>query len=145
MMPANELAAVIVKALDAKKGENIQLLKTRDLIDAGRLFCHLHGHCILDAREDPDRRRGCGGEDDVRQEPVLRREGHRSGRLGPARLWLRGSWPRVPGRRPASPRSGSGSGVDAEVVDIPLICAPERQIQNRTGADACLFRPVTYL
>ena len=28
MMPANELAAVIVKALDAKKGENIQLLKT---------------------------------------------------------------------------------------------------------------------
>ena len=31
MMPANELAAVIVKALDAKKGENIQLLKTRDL------------------------------------------------------------------------------------------------------------------
>ena len=24
MMPANELAAVIVKALDAKKGENIQ-------------------------------------------------------------------------------------------------------------------------
>ena len=31
MMPANELAAVIVKALDAKKGENIQLLKTQDL------------------------------------------------------------------------------------------------------------------
>ena len=29
MMPANELAAIIVKALDAKKGENIQLLKTR--------------------------------------------------------------------------------------------------------------------
>ena len=31
MMPANELAAVIVKALDAKKGENIQLLKTQAL------------------------------------------------------------------------------------------------------------------
>ena len=29
MMPANELAAVIVKALDAKKGENIQLSKPR--------------------------------------------------------------------------------------------------------------------
>ena len=49
MMPANELAAVIVKALDAKKGENIQLLKTQE-----------------------------AAADDV-GEPVLRREGHRSG------------------------------------------------------------------
>ena len=38
MMPANELAAVIVKALDAKKGENIQLLKTRDLTTLADYF-----------------------------------------------------------------------------------------------------------
>ena len=58
MMPANELAAVIVKALDAKKGENIQLLKTQDLK-------------TLTAAVD-------AAADDV-GEPVLRREGHRSG------------------------------------------------------------------
>ena len=38
MMPANELAAVIVKALDAKKGENIQLLKTRELTTLADYF-----------------------------------------------------------------------------------------------------------
>ena len=38
MMPANELAAVIVKALDAKKGENIQLLKTQDLTTLADYF-----------------------------------------------------------------------------------------------------------
>ena len=59
MMPANELAAVIVKALDAKKGENIQLLKTQDLTTLADYFV------ICTA-------------DDV-GEPVLRREGHRSG------------------------------------------------------------------
>ena len=38
MMPANELATVIVKALDAKKGENIQLLKTRELTTLADYF-----------------------------------------------------------------------------------------------------------
>ena len=38
MMPANELAAIIVKALDAKKGENIQLLKTRELTTLADYF-----------------------------------------------------------------------------------------------------------
>ena len=38
MMPANELAAVIVKALDAKKGENIQLLKTQELTTLADYF-----------------------------------------------------------------------------------------------------------
>ena len=61
MMPANELAAVIVKALDAKKGENIQLLKTRDLT---------HVKTLTDAVE---------AAADAVDEPVLRREGHRSG------------------------------------------------------------------
>ena len=69
MMPANELAAVIVKALDAKKGENIQLLKTRDLTTLADYFVictagsSTHVKTLTDAVE----------------EPVLRREGHRSG------------------------------------------------------------------
>ena len=66
MMPANELAAVIVKALDAKKGENIQLLKTQDLTTLADYFVI----CTADAVE--------AAADDV-GEPVLRREGHRSG------------------------------------------------------------------
>ena len=69
MMPANELAAVIVKALDAKKGENIQLLKTRDLTTLADYFVictagsSTHVKTLTDAVG----------------EPVLRREGHRSG------------------------------------------------------------------
>ena len=72
MMPANELAAVIVKALDAKKGENIQLLKTRDLTTLADYFVictagsSTHVKTLTDAVEAVD-------------EPVLRREGHRSG------------------------------------------------------------------
>ena len=73
MMPANELAAVIVKALDAKKGENIQLLKTQDLTDYF-VICtassSTHVKTLTDAVE--------AAADDV-GEPVLRREGHRSG------------------------------------------------------------------
>ena len=76
MMPANELAAVIVKALDAKKGENIQLLKTRDLTTLAEYFV------ICPAGPSPpDKTLADAVEaaaDDV-GEPVLRREGHRSG------------------------------------------------------------------
>ena len=78
MMPANELAAVIVKALDAKKGENIQLLKTRDLTTLADYFVictagsSTHVKTLTDAVE--------AAADDV-GEPVLRREGHRSGVL----------------------------------------------------------------
>ena len=76
MMPANELAAVIVKALDAKKGENIQLLKTRDLTTVADFFVictagpSTHDKTLTTAVE--------AAADDV-GEPVLRREGHRSG------------------------------------------------------------------
>ena len=74
MMPANELAAVIVKALDAKKGENIQLLKTQELTTLADYFviCTASSstHVKTDAVE--------AAADDV-GEPVLRREGHRSG------------------------------------------------------------------
>jgi ribosome-associated protein len=67
MMPANELAAVIVKALDAKKGENIQLLKTRDLTTLADYFVI----CTAgSSTQDADRRRGSGGG--------------RRGRTGPA-------------------------------------------------------------
>ena len=76
MMPANELAAVIVKALDAKKGENIQLLKTQELTTLADYFVictassSTHVKTLTDAVE--------AAADDV-GEPVLRREGHRSG------------------------------------------------------------------
>lgn len=76
MIPANELAAVIVKALDAKKGENIQLLKTHDLTTLADYFVictagsSTHVKTLTDAVE--------AAADDV-GEPVLRREGHRSG------------------------------------------------------------------
>ena len=71
MMPANELAAVIVKALDAKKGENIQLLKTQDLTTLADYFVictassSTHVKTLTDAVEAAA--------------DVLRREGHRSG------------------------------------------------------------------
>ena len=76
MMPANELAAVIVKALDAKKGENIQLLKTRELTTLADYFVictassSTHVKTLTDAVE--------AAADDV-GEPVLRREGYRDG------------------------------------------------------------------
>ena len=79
MMPANELAAVIVKALDAKKGENIQLLKTRELTTLADYFVictassSTHVKTLTNAVE--------AAADDV-GEPVLRREGHRSGSWG---------------------------------------------------------------
>ena len=76
MMPANELATVIVKALDAKKGENIQLLKTRELTTLADYFV-----ICTASSSPPDKTRTAAGEaaaDDV-GEPVLRREGHRSG------------------------------------------------------------------
>ena len=85
MMPANELAAVIVKALDAKKGENIQLLKTQDLTTLADYFV------ICTATSSPPMRTLTwppgmktltdaveAAADDV-GEPVLRREGYRSG------------------------------------------------------------------
>ena len=52
MMPANELAAVIVKALDAKKGENIQLLKTQDLTTLADYFPDGDGIVYIMRRED---------------------------------------------------------------------------------------------
>ena len=76
MMPANELAAVIVKALDAKKGENIQLLKTRDLTTLADYFVICTAGSSTPVKTLPDA--VDAGADDV-GEPVLRREGHRSG------------------------------------------------------------------
>ena len=86
MMPANELAAVIVKALDAKKGENIQLLKTRDLTTLADYFVIATGssnpqiNALVDNVEKVLREEAQeeAAADDV-GEPVLRREGHRSG------------------------------------------------------------------
>ena len=73
MMPANELAAVIVKALDAKKGENIQLLKTQDLTTLADYFVICTASSSTHVKTLTD-----AAADDV-GEPVLRREGHRSG------------------------------------------------------------------
>ena len=74
MMPANELAAVIVKALDAKKGENIQLLKTQDLTTLADYFVI----CTASSSTHVKTLTVEAAADDV-GEPVLRREGHRSG------------------------------------------------------------------
>ena len=69
MMPANELAAVIVKALDAKKGENIQLLKTQDLTTLADYFVICTANSSTHVKTLTD----------AVGEPVLRREGYRSG------------------------------------------------------------------
>ena len=90
MMPANELAAVIVKALDAKKGENIQLLKTRELTTLADYFVictassSTHVKTLTDAVDcllytSPSPRDVEEAAADDVGEPVLRREGHRSG------------------------------------------------------------------
>mgnify|MGYP001060261795 CR=1 FL=1 len=77
MMPANELAAVIVKALDAKKGENIQLLKTRDLTTLADYFVIATGssntqiNALVDNVEKVLR-------EEAEEEP-LHREGYRGG------------------------------------------------------------------
>lgn len=82
MMPANELAAVIVKALDAKKGENIQLLKTRELTTLADYFVictassSTHVKTLTDAVEAAAGRRGRTG-------PAPRGAPQRQ--LGPAR------------------------------------------------------------
>ena len=69
MMPANELAAIIVKALDAKKGENIQLLKTRELTTLADYFVICTASSSTHVKTLTD----------AVGEPVLRREGYRSG------------------------------------------------------------------
>ena len=69
MMPANELAAVIVKALDAKKGQNIQLLKTQDLTTLADYFVICTANSSTHVKTLTD----------AVGEPVLRREGYRSG------------------------------------------------------------------
>ena len=75
-MSPKELALTAAKALDAKKGENIQLLKTRELTTLADYFVictassSTHVKTLTDAVE--------AAADDV-GEPVLRREGHRSG------------------------------------------------------------------
>ena len=86
MMPANELAAVIVKALDAKKGENIQLLKTQDLTTLADYFviCTASSSKVSAVTIFPSLMRasfvsGMNALPDDVGEPVLRREGHRSG------------------------------------------------------------------
>ena len=76
MMPANELAAVIVKALDAKKGENIQLLKTRDLTTLADYFGSGTAGASTHVKPPTDAVEAAA---DAVDEPVLRREGHRSG------------------------------------------------------------------
>ena len=77
MMPANELAAVIVKALDAKKGENIQLLKTRDLTTLADYFV------IATGSSNTQINALCGSVEKLLEEQAgekpLRREGYRDG------------------------------------------------------------------
>ena len=117
MMPANELAAVIVKALDAKKGENIQLLKTQDLTTLADYFVictassSTHVKTLTDAVEAAPQRQ-----------------------LGPARLWLRDR-ARVPGRGPQVLRSGAalerrGGRGHFRYARLSAKIKP-------TGADAC--------
>ena len=137
MMPANELAAVIVKALDAKKGENIQLLKTQELTTLADYFVictassSTHVKTLTDAVE--------AAADDV-GEPVLRREGHRSG------SWVLLDYGcvivHVFQDEARKFYDLSGSGATRRSWTFP-ICAPERQ--NKTNRGGCLFRPVTYL
>ena len=76
MTPANELAAGSVKALDAKKGENIQLLKTRDLTTLADYFVICTAGSSPHVKPLPDAVEAAA---DAVDEPVLRREGHRSG------------------------------------------------------------------
>lgn len=86
MMPANELAAVIVKALDAKKGENIQLLKTQDLTTLADYFVictassSTHVKTLTDTVEAAGGRRG-------RTRPAP--EGHAPGSWVLLVMWLR--------------------------------------------------------
>ena len=121
MMPANELAAVIVKALDAKKGENIQLLKTQDLTTLADYFVictassSTHVKTLTDAVE-------------------AAAEGTPQRQLGPARLWLRDR-ARVPGRGPQVLRSGAalerrGGRGHFQYARLSAKTKP-------TGADAC--------
>ena len=76
MMPANELAAVIVKALDAKKGENIQLLKTRELTTLADYFviCTATSTTQIKAMSD-----ACEEAMEKNGEQVHHIEGHRGG------------------------------------------------------------------
>ena len=121
MMPANELAAVIVKALDAKKGENIQLLKTQDLTTLADYFVICTASSSTHVKTLTDAVEAAAGGPPQRQ-------------LGPARLWLRDR-ARVPGRGPQVLRSGAalerrGGRGHFRYARLSAKTKP-------TGADAC--------
>lgn len=76
MMPAKEMAAMIVKALDSKKGLDIRLLHTADLTVLAEYFviCTASSPThVKTLTEEVDRIMSESGE------PPLRREGYRSG------------------------------------------------------------------
>lgn len=77
MMPAKEMAAMIVKALDSKKGLDIRLLHTADITVLAEYFviCTASSPThVKTLTEEVDRVMSESGE------PPLRREGYRSGR-----------------------------------------------------------------
>lgn len=76
MMPAKEMAAVIVKTLDSKKGLDIRLLHTADVTVLAEYFviCTASSPThVKTLTEEVDRVMSESGE------PPLRREGYRSG------------------------------------------------------------------
>lgn len=76
MMPAKEMAAMIVKALDSKKGLDIRLLHTADITVLAEYFviCTASSPAhVKTLTEEVDRVMSESGE------PPLRREGYRSG------------------------------------------------------------------
>lgn len=76
MMPAKEMAAMIVKALDSKKGLDIRLLHTADITVLAEYFviCTANSPThVKTLTEEVDRVMSEHGE------PPLRREGYRSG------------------------------------------------------------------
>lgn len=76
MMPAKEMAAMIVKALDSKKGLDIRLLHTADITVLAEYFviCTASSPThVKTLTEEVDRGMSESGE------PPLRREGYRSG------------------------------------------------------------------
>lgn len=76
MMTANQVAALAAGALDAKKGEDIRLIEITDVSTLADYFLictatsSTHVKALCDAVEEAM---------DEAQEPMLSREGHRSG------------------------------------------------------------------
>ena len=76
MMPANEMAAAVVRAMDSKKGLDIRLLHTADVTVLAEYF-------VICTASSPTHVKTLTDEIDRVMselgEPPLRREGHRSG------------------------------------------------------------------